>query len=305
MFHPAESQWDLPKLVEQTASTFTSLSPNNVRLFFPRSGHSLCANERFLASSSPYFETLFVSGFSEDKTLATDPAVDGDAEEPPPYTFDDSDDETDGLLGNRSLDGKKESPALACKTITVTDTAYSTYFAVLVLLVTGKVTFASGRACRSLPPPRPITRSASPRSTAIASAIAAQTAPTPPPVSAKSVYRLAHLLELDTLASLALSEIRSQLGVENVAYALYSDVAATYPEVRSAVLDFAVEKWEKIVGAEATKEMEGLAEGGQADAAGAATAMKLARRLAARIKPRRQFLRHRLIAMTAPSTTTP
>ncbi|BGP05246.1 hypothetical protein JCM10049v2_001051 [Rhodotorula toruloides] len=231
------------------------LSPNNVRLFFPRSGRSLYANETFLSNASPYFKTLFEAGFSKDDKAAADRT--STAETLPPYTFDDSDDETDGFLDKPT--SSSEPSSIPCKTIKIIDTAYLTYFAVLVC-------------------------AASTRSMAIKTAIDAQTVPVPPPVSAKSVYRLAHLLKLDSLASFALSQIRSQLTIENVAYTLYSDIASAYPEVQSAALDFAVEKWEKVVGAEATNEMERLAEGGEADSAMAATAMKLAKRLAGRIK---------------------
>ncbi|EMS23532.1 BTB/POZ-like domain containing protein [Rhodotorula toruloides NP11] len=279
LHHPADSPWDLPKLVEQTASSLTSLSPNNVRLFFPRSGRSLYANETFLSNASPYFKTLFEAGFSKDDKAAADRT--STAETLPPYTFDDSDDETDGFLDKPT--SSSEPSSIPCKTIKIIDTAYSTYFAVLVWLVTGKISFAPSRSSRTMPPPRP-SSAASTRSMAIKTAIDAQTVPVPPPVSAKSVYRLAHLLKLDSLASFALSQIRSQLTIENVAYTLYSDIASAYPEVQSAALDFAVEKWEKVVGAEATNEMERLAEGGEADSAMAATAMKLAKRLAGRIK---------------------
>ncbi|BGP67608.1 hypothetical protein NBRC10513v2_000928 [Rhodotorula toruloides] len=283
LHHPADSPRNLPKLVEQTAASFTSLSPNNVRLFFPRSGRSLYANETFLSNSSPYFKTLFEAGFSEDDKSTADRA--STAEELPPYTIDDSDDETDHLLNKPT--STSEAPSVPCKTITITDTAYSTYFAVLVWLVTGKITFAPSRSSRSRPPPRSAfarSSSASARRDTLQALILSETALVPSPVSAKSVYRLAHLLELDSLASLALSEIRSQLTIENVAYTLYSDIASAYPEVQSAALDFAVEKWEKVVEAEAMSEMERLAEGGEADSAMAATAMKLAKRLAGRIK---------------------
>ncbi|BGP59461.1 hypothetical protein NBRC10512v2_000756 [Rhodotorula toruloides] len=244
-----------------------------------RLGRSLYANETFLSNASPYFKTLFEAGFSKDDKAAADRT--STAETLPPYTFDDSDDETDGFLDKPT--SSSEPSSIPCKTIKIIDTAYSTYFAVLVWLVTGKISFAPSRSSRTMPPPRP-SSAASTRSMAIKTAIDAQTVPVPPPVSAKSVYRLAHLLKLDSLASFALSQIRSQLTIENVAYTLYSDIASAYPEVQSAALDFAVEKWEKVVGAEATNEMERLAEGGEADSAMAATAMKLAKRLAGRIK---------------------
>ncbi|GAA5856714.1 hypothetical protein JCM8547_008804 [Rhodosporidiobolus lusitaniae] len=57
------------------------------------------------------------------------------------------------------------------------------------------------------------------------------------PVSPKSVYRLAHLLDLPALLSLALVTFRSQLTVSNAAIELFSETAACYDEIGTAVLD--------------------------------------------------------------------
>lgn len=253
-------------------------SPNNVRLYFPRTRRSLYANKTVLADASPYFKTLFEADFPKDGGIKT--AQEADPAIIPPYTFDDSDEETDELLPAKD-DSSDDTASFPHRTVVVTDTAYSTYYAVLIWLVTGKIIFAPSRAGRE---DADRETAAARRRFTITTSFTWTDAPVPPPVSAKSCYRLAHLLDFTDLASLALAEIRSQFDVNTVAYTLYGDVAAAYPEVQSAALDFAVDNWDKVAFAPATAEMETLADRGEADSAVAATAMKLAKRLAARIK---------------------
>ncbi|BGP29318.1 hypothetical protein JCM10296v2_001057 [Rhodotorula toruloides] len=258
--------WDLPKLIEHSADSFTAQSPNNVRLYFPRTGRSLYANETFLANSSPYFKMLFEAGFSEvhETYLKSD--------EPPArlpeYTFDDSDEETDNLVGALNS-SSNDTPSLPCKTITITETAYSTYFAVLVWLVTGRIDFLPVRACRSMRPPRNRAhffrlKGSEDRKSALKNVLTTRSKSLPPPVPAKS--------------------IRAQLAPSNAAHLLYSDIAAAYPDVHTVALNFAVENWRSVSSALATTEMETLADGGGVDSTAAATAMKLARRPAGRMK---------------------
>lgn len=62
----------------------------------------------------------------------------------------------------------------------------------------------------------------------------------PFPVSPKSVYRLAHFLELPDFQSLAPNAYKAQLTKDIVAYELTSEVSAVYDELRFAALDVAV-----------------------------------------------------------------
>lgn len=61
--------------------------------------------------------------------------------------------------------------------------------------------------------------------------------------SPKSVYRLAHYLQLSELSKIALESIESQIEFENVAYELYSDLSKNYEEVRTICLRTASEDW--------------------------------------------------------------
>jgi hypothetical protein len=181
--------------------------------------------------------------------------------------------------------GTEEEPAPAkkpisgepFKTVTVLDTAYTTYFAVLVWLNSRHISFApllSQHRRRGLSRQDSLAFHLS----KIVNLRLDADPLLPPPSSPKSIYRLAHLLELDDLASLALDNLRSQLVPQNAAYELYSNVATCYSAVRDVVLDYVVEHWEKVKGAQATKEMKGKALAGELDAGAAGTAMLLAER---------------------------
>ncbi|GAA6039827.1 hypothetical protein JCM8097_004243 [Rhodosporidiobolus ruineniae] len=242
----------------------------SIRLLFPRSGKTLWANESFLKQSSPYFEELLSSSFAEGTRCAND----AQEKELDPYTFAESDEETDQLLPP-AKEKDNSAALLPCKTIIVTDTAYSTYFAVLVYLQTGHIAFAplssSFRFSSSDP--------GSSRSSSISSVLSSS--PTlPPPVSPKSTYRLAHLLSLSSLQSLALSNLVSQLTPINAAPEFYSDVATCYAEVRDKVLEYVVENWEEVKTSEGLKEVEEKAEKGELEAAANETGLVLARALA-------------------------
>ncbi|GAA5902955.1 hypothetical protein JCM6882_009652 [Rhodosporidiobolus microsporus] len=249
--------------------------PADVLFSFPRTGHRLWADEATLARASPYCAQLLSSAFAEGSTSTTPLKVSGATVDP--YEFEESDDETDLLEARRDA----TTPSTPFKTITITDTAYSTYLAVLVYLYSHHISFApllstfrtSGESRRDASPAR---------SSALTSLTdTSSDALLPPPVSPKSVYRLAHLLDLADLSSLALANFASQLTPQNAAYELYSDVATCYPAVRDVVLDFVVERWSEVKDERATKEMEVKAEAGELSGA-AGTAMKLARRLAAK-----------------------
>ncbi|GAA5832448.1 hypothetical protein JCM11251_006458 [Rhodosporidiobolus azoricus] len=65
----------------------------------------------------------------------------------------------------------------------------------------------------------------------------------PLPVSPKSVYRAAHLLEIPSLSSLALREIQRQLTPEVAVAELFSPAAAKYDELRGIALKYVVRSW--------------------------------------------------------------
>ncbi|GAA5902960.1 hypothetical protein JCM6882_009655 [Rhodosporidiobolus microsporus] len=265
------------RLAMSSAANVQSQVPADVCFFFPRTKHSLWGNEEFLKQASPYFKGVFSSGFKEG--IPRPATTSASTSKLAAYSFDESDDETDkleGKFGAEKRKGAKQLSSLPCKTITVTDTAYSTYLAVLVYLYSHHISFApllstfrTSSKARAFASPS--------RASSVTKIIKAHPA-LPPPTSPKSVYRLAHLLDLADLASLALENLASQLTPQNAAYELYSDVATCYPAVRDVVLDYVVERWSEVKEAKATKEMEEKVDAGKLDGA-AGTVMKLARKL--------------------------
>ncbi|GAA5879551.1 hypothetical protein JCM8547_003103 [Rhodosporidiobolus lusitaniae] len=162
---------------------------------------------------------------------------------PAAYAFEESDDEGDEMEDEVKKDDVSSisSDNLLLKTITVTDTPYSTYLAVLVWLQSGHIVLSPLLSSFSSAPPRQDPRSA--RRAAVSS-LTSNFPLLPPFVSPKSVFRLAHLLELDSLTSLALANLLSQLTPQNAAYELYSELALGYDVMRGVVLDYVVENWE-------------------------------------------------------------
>jgi hypothetical protein len=64
--------------------------------------------------------------------------------------------------------------------------------------------------------------------------------------SPKSVYRLAHLLDLTELCQLALDSIKSQLTPLNVALELFSNFSGVYDEVRNVEMDYFLDHYDEI-----------------------------------------------------------
>ncbi|BGP01644.1 hypothetical protein RTBOTA2_005565 [Rhodotorula toruloides] len=169
--------------------------------------------------------------------------------------FDDSDDETDELYfahhppQQHSLDVLQ----LAYKEIKVTKTAFTTYRAVLACLRMGYIAFAplwstffystseQARSRRSY-----------------IEAIVGRAPPTHPyPVSPKSAFRLAHLLELEPLQRLCLANLKTQLTIECAPYELFSEMAVCYNTWRKVVLDFVIDNWDAVTASTEWKETEG------------------------------------------------
>ncbi|GAA6040208.1 hypothetical protein JCM8097_004184 [Rhodosporidiobolus ruineniae] len=293
----------------QFAESTLSATPFDVLLTFPRCNREIWTSEALLRQS-PYFVTLFSSDFAEasDAKMASPPAAPADP------SFDDSDDETDRSLFKPVLSRPKPEllELLAHKTVTITEASYSTYLSVICFLHSGGIDFAplSSSATRDSSPtvePTPQSRSysrggrgrgrgrdrlapssssASPSESASSSPVLVQ-APSPsassfpPAASPKSVYRLAHVLELDQLASLALSNFRSQLTPSNAAAELFSPLCHLYPDARDVVLDYiaAASNRQAVLASEEMKEKMASVERGEASGEDAAMWAKLAMRL--------------------------
>ncbi|GAA6031928.1 hypothetical protein JCM8097_003343 [Rhodosporidiobolus ruineniae] len=280
-----ESCWSATELAARIAALTLSRQPNDVCFVFPRTKRRLWANEAVLRQAPPYFQELFSSDCAESKPRAP-PADFGSTVDLDPYTYDDSDAETDDILEEKNPAYREkngdEDDKTPCKVIDVTDTAYSTYFAVLVWITTGSIAFAPLRSASSSSSSCLLTPDSSPTSSrrkAIDTHLASHNPLLPPPVSPKSAYRLAHLLSLPSLQSLALSSLKSQLSASNAAQELFGDVSCAYAEVRELAMQKVVEGWQEVKDSEGMKQAEKRAKEGEAGSEQAVIALEMARRL--------------------------
>lgn len=249
-------------------------APKNVCLFFPRQatvGHRLWTTASFLEESSAYFKAMLASECVEtipgrrkrQRTEDIKPDVDltDDGIE---KDWDDSDDEADNLLAPADDDDDDdEDDDRKFRQITVREFALSTYRAVLLYLKTGHVVFAPLRS--SFHEPRAADQHES-RATFLAD-YAEKNPELPLSASPKSVYRLAHLLQLADLQAIALERIAASLSTHNAAYELFSPVAIAYDGVREVVIDYVVKHFGAVQEAESWREqrdkaMRGEIEGG-------------------------------------------
>ncbi|GAA5873323.1 hypothetical protein JCM3774_005941 [Rhodotorula dairenensis] len=123
------------------------------------------------------------------------------------------------------------APASPYKRVVVREAAYSTYAAVLVRLACRHIEFASLTSKLQRPRKDEVEQ------------FAKEHPHLPAPVSPKSVYRLAHLLELEELQEVAVRDFAAQLTSDNVVKELFSDVASSYKELRDTALDVTARDW--------------------------------------------------------------
>jgi len=240
---------------------------NDVCIHFPRTGQSLWSNETILKKASPYLCSLLSSGFSEGEPTSRDDGTSADKAMIDPFEFEDSDEENDQMPLSESTSQASDSGVAKFKRIDVTQATYTTYANVLCWIGSGYISFAPLKSTTRFP-----SNAASPKRPQSPSSL-------PTPASPKSVYRLAHLLELPDLIDLALGNFKKQLTTQNVAYELYTDVASTYPQIRDLAMNYAVEHWKEVVKSEAYKEIKKRAETEGVDSW---TGMLLMEKLAAR-----------------------
>jgi hypothetical protein len=160
-------------------------------------------------------------------------------------SFEDSDDESDKVALALAATRTSRTIPAGVREIVVDFTAYTTYHAVLIWMLYGYIEFSQLSQVSFAPDISSIkTRSAS---TEVDHALAL-------PASPKSVYKLAHFLELPDLMALALDNLKSQLTTNNVLYQVISDVAV-HDEVFDAIAAFAKSRWQTIKGSQAAVEL--------------------------------------------------
>lgn len=175
----------------------------------------------------------------------------------------DSDDETDELTREAEAEVENSSSAnedleMEYCEVQTRQTAYSTFRAVLLYMQTGYIDFA------------PLSSSTAPRNsfatTTRKDALARDKVKSPRlpyAVSPKSVYRLAHLLQLPALQELALENLASALSVSGAASELFSPVSIAYEEVRKVVRAFVLKHLEAVCATDAWKEYKDRAARGE------------------------------------------
>lgn len=234
--------------------------PHNVRLFFPHvypGGVELWMKAEVLQRSSPWFKDLLDSDCAESVARRSKRARKSSTPEVarpfPAKDFVDSDDETDEFLFLQHpprLDSSSILDDLSYRQITITQTAFSTYYALIVFLTTGFIHFAPLSSSF-------VSSTTSDRSTRLAflSTCHDVSRDLPLPVSPKSLYRLAHLLSLTDLQKRALDTFSSSLSVDNAAVELFSDTSVAYDELRAVILLFVKENWTKVKESTGWKEL--------------------------------------------------
>jgi hypothetical protein len=237
--------------------------PNDVRLYFPSCKRELWSSVAILSAASPYFKTLFSSGFTEaEMKVHAGSAEEEDVAMDDGIDEEDSDAETDRTLvkkldvGVRSERSSAAHGSLPFHDVIIKDTSFTTYRSVLVWIYSRHIafsplasTFDSDRGVRLLK----------------IEEMSKATSHLPLPASPKSVYRLAHYLELEALQELALASINSQITVKNVAEELFSRLGRTDAEVQKMELNFAIANWDKVKLSKGMKAVQGNLASGKLD----------------------------------------
>jgi hypothetical protein len=248
-------------------------TPQDVCFVFPATETKLWASSKVLVDQSAYYRSLLGSNFSES-TTHTSPEGSDTPESKADETirlYEESDDETDAQFADEIAKRACESvPNLPHKKVIINDAAFSTYQAILVWMSSSYIRFAPLRSRME--------NNASDENESRLQDIIKMVEANPEtslPASPKSVYRLAHLLELKDLQEAALANLSSQLTAHNAATELFSDVASAYPAFRDVVLKYVVKNWSGVRASEAWKKIKEQADGHMLPAGAAYTALLL------------------------------
>ncbi|GAA5888906.1 hypothetical protein JCM6882_002897 [Rhodosporidiobolus microsporus] len=259
---PSTNSLTAVKLAKRLQDVHRSRFPNDVRFFFPGArpgGADLWAPSPVLLRSSPYLKDLLTSDFAEGRrrtsTAEFEVATEGSSQTEPERDFNDSDDEADAVLFAKRPPEREDAANVESapyQQINVTQTAYSTYKAVLLYLETDYIRFFPLASSRPPADPTVFTAhaDADPRPNRLSG-----DPHLPLAVSPKSTYRLAHFLQLEDLQKRCLTAFASSLKEDGAAAELFSDTSTRYDAVRKVVLDYVVRNWEEVQKRESWKAM--------------------------------------------------
>lgn len=214
------------------------LSPphlNSVQFVFPRDGdRELWCDGDILAAASPYFRILLQPGFEEGELKKVKTQKPRRARQPLP--FDDSDDD-EALARTPPTPPPSRYSDYPHRRVEIYEASYTTYRAVLCWILTRHISFAPLHSTFDAEAPEE--RRAERTLTLETRTLASPKLPTP--ASPKSVYRLAHLLEMPELEELALASFARQLSAATFAQELFPEITGTYEKILDKIIDFIVE----------------------------------------------------------------
>ena len=236
-----------------------SPGPNGVCLSFSRDV-KIWVDSKQLCALSPFFEDCLSSGFSEGQAqvdVGNSNEMNGEGETSSRKgktiddfdDFDDSDDESDQTLKKDGKVSVAESPSHSFRTIPISQTAFVTYKATLIWQQTGFIRFApltSSFLCMTSKDPVSV-EEVKKRQQDETRRIAESDPSLPYPVSSKSLYRLAHFLDIPALKELAILAFSQRLTPQGSIYEFLSHEASCYPEIRKTALDYVVKHSQKVV----------------------------------------------------------
>lgn len=215
-------------------------SPHDVQLWFSTSngeGLALWTSATLLAAVSPYFKTMLNSEFKEgivpsnnggrvaETVFATDSASVG------PVNNDDHSSDSDAELNTVYKANPPKLKLAAADTprrITITKASYATYKSLLSWLLTGQITFAPPSAAFATPAARQSYFGNQQNSHPYR----------PLPCSSKSIYKLAHLLEIPALAQIALDAYIDQLDPKFAHEEVFSSMLL-YDDAKARLVEYA------------------------------------------------------------------
>ncbi|GAA6035627.1 hypothetical protein JCM8097_004935 [Rhodosporidiobolus ruineniae] len=242
------SLFQLPNPPDIRLTVFELPDPPDLRLTFPREGPvnrslDLWTRSQVLSAASPYFRRL----------LDLDRAENG---EPPAALLlsrwrpiqeekragdesDDSDRDDSTLCAPGTSKPLHPPTGLQYRTVIVTYASYTTYQALLHYLRTGQVAFArlSSRLPDLPPGASKATSTSRPNQASASESATSQHRTVLRPVSPKSLFRLAHRLEIPSLIQKCLDNLREQVEAGlNLGKELSSCTAAAFKEWRMILL---------------------------------------------------------------------
>lgn len=253
-------------------------------------GFELWTTSSILAAASDYFSSVGPSSFASTdsarkskraKTIGPSNIVLLEDEE----DFTDSGDEANQVIlkalksdseeGIRSPSSSEADHDFTYPEVEVKKSAYSTYRAVVVYLLTKQISWAplrsafdSSESLENAPSGTPSADLAEQISSSMDTSTDPTAFPTrslslfsrhlsdphlPLPVSPKSVYRLAHRMGLPALQDLALDAFEERLTVATVATELFGDALVQFQEICEVAMQFAAANWAEVIESEGWK----------------------------------------------------